>query len=68
MADRPISIAQMARAARALEKVGRPVKGLRLHPDGRVDLLTEASGDVLDQDELDRELRAWRAAHGEDRP
>lgn len=65
-----VSQAKMERMARAIIGAGLPFRGFRTLPDGSVEALVgeptaEVSRPVNDDDELDAELDAWRASHGD---
>lgn len=63
-----VSQARMRRAKRALEADGERFGGYRLHPDGRVDVLTANGNEAPSSDPLDDELAEFTAQHGYDRP
>ena len=58
----------MRGAWRELEARGRPVKAVKIGPDGSVVLLTETVGLLVaaneGADEVADELEAWRRGHG----
>lgn len=62
---RAVTTAAMARAVSALRKAGAEIKGVRLYPDGRIDLLTSPSG-MSPDDDIDHQITAWAAGHGKD--
>jgi len=59
-----VTQAQIKRAMKAFEDLGKTVKGLRINPDGSTDLLLTEPAPAISGDPLDAELSEWAKAHG----
>ncbi|HMN37201.1 MAG TPA: hypothetical protein PKD49_05755 [Hyphomicrobium sp.] len=67
MARGPCTFKQIdvMRAMRAVREAGEEVQGVEFYRDGRFKILTAANAPTSPADDLDRELAAFEARHGQ---